>query len=513
MSSQEALLLERYRKGIRDFSDMDLSNLDLAGCSLRAAVFRDAVLSFVDFRGADLEGVDFRGAALWGSMLQDASLKGSVFAGATLAAAYLSGLQLGGIDMSGTNLAGSHLVDATLANAVLVGANLDRAWLIGADLTGARLAGATMREAHMERAVLAETDSSGARMDRAILDSSDLRRARLRRASLRDADLRRADLRGADLRQASLEGAKLDDAKLDGALIDGASFYGAVLGSSCLEAAIGRPNNDRLPGLGYDEDYKNAHLDEQRRGIDFTVSVAARIANGPLAARLVVVPEAPDLERMSPSAHTYSTSAKPAIWRDGLGLSVYCRAIGLQVDQGVTTFWMDGSRTVVELGLVVPEEPCPSTGTLDFVVWCDDLTIARFPRLELGKAAMMNSEPIEVTRSAFRSIFACYVPEDRLRVLERARAMKARLGIDIFLDCIGLRASQRWQDRVRERLQETDAFFLFWSKSASECPLVEWEWRMASTLMPPHTFCLYPLDPFELAPLPSDLRTADLCYD
>jgi uncharacterized protein YjbI with pentapeptide repeats len=97
-------LLDRYRRGDRDFSgadlecdhDSDLSgvcldNADFShaflvanfrGASLRGARFVQANVKTCDFRDADLRGADFRGAGLCSALFNGAKLEGSNFAGA-----------------------------------------------------------------------------------------------------------------------------------------------------------------------------------------------------------------------------------------------------------------------------------------------------------------------------------------------------------------------------------------------------------------------------------------------
>ena len=97
-------LLDRYRRGERDFSgaeldadpDSDLNGVCLdgadfshaflvasfRGASLRGARFFEANVKTCDFRDADLRDADFRGAALCSARFDGAKLDGATFAGA-----------------------------------------------------------------------------------------------------------------------------------------------------------------------------------------------------------------------------------------------------------------------------------------------------------------------------------------------------------------------------------------------------------------------------------------------
>lgn len=86
----EEELLELYKAGERDFSNVDLSH---------------AVLSH-----ADLSGADFSGANFYGARLLRTNLSGCDFSYANLAQAYLAYTNLSGAELSGVSLTGAHLV-------------------------------------------------------------------------------------------------------------------------------------------------------------------------------------------------------------------------------------------------------------------------------------------------------------------------------------------------------------------------------------------------------------------
>lgn len=112
-------LLAIYGKGKRDFTNYDLSLLNLAKSDLSGANFHEANLNKVNLQGASLLNTDFGRANL-----NQASLKN-----AKLARAYLNHADLGGADLRGADLSYAHLSHANLR-----GANL-----CGADLTGAKV--------------------------------------------------------------------------------------------------------------------------------------------------------------------------------------------------------------------------------------------------------------------------------------------------------------------------------------------------------------------------------------
>lgn len=97
-------LLDRYRRGERDFTEADLDTdrnsdlrdlcldgadfshafiiADFRRASLRGARFFQANVKTCDFRGADLRDADFRGAALCAALFDSAIVDGADFTGA-----------------------------------------------------------------------------------------------------------------------------------------------------------------------------------------------------------------------------------------------------------------------------------------------------------------------------------------------------------------------------------------------------------------------------------------------
>ncbi|UZQ55284.1 pentapeptide repeat-containing protein [Trichothermofontia sichuanensis B231] len=157
-------LLRRYRRGQRDFQQVELLRADLAGASLE----------FIDLRGAQLERANLTQAQLIGAELWQ-----------------------------------TNLTQANLQRVNLIGADLRAAQLYRADCTRGMFCGASLNTADLSYAIL----------DEASLCGADLRAADLTGASLRGTNLKRADLRGAILQAADLTGAELEEADLTDAIL------------------------------------------------------------------------------------------------------------------------------------------------------------------------------------------------------------------------------------------------------------------------------------------------------
>ena len=131
-----------------DFTDADLSGLNLSRANLEGAIFSRCDLSFTDFTAANLRYAHLDNcraieANFTGAVLHGADLTSSVLASANLTGALMSSARLQGVFAANANLSMALLGDADLGFADLRKANLDGAFLLGANMEGANLEGAT----------------------------------------------------------------------------------------------------------------------------------------------------------------------------------------------------------------------------------------------------------------------------------------------------------------------------------------------------------------------------------
>ena len=92
-----------------------------------------------------------------------------------------------------------------------------------------------------------------------------------------------------------------------------------------------------------------------------------------------------------------------------------------------------------------------------------------------------------------------------LRILITNWRLDARTGMDIVMDCISLRPSQRWRALIPDLILESDLLLLFWSQDAARSEWVDWEWRHALEHKGISSIEIHPLAPYGLAPLPAEL--------
>lgn len=116
------------------------------------------------------------------------------------------------------------------------------------------------------------------------------------------------------------------------------------------------------------------------------------------------------------------------------------------------------------------------------------------------------AEPASVHVRPARTAFASYASADRARVLDRVASVRLATELDVFLDCLQLRAGDRYEDVLLEQIRQRDLFLLFWSKAASESEWVRVELDTALDAKGEDCLQLHPLGSFADAPVPERLR-------
>lgn len=256
-------ILKKYADGERNFSGVNITEINLTRANLTGIDFSDATLSIANLTGANLSEANltgaklnvakmsganfsqakFNGAILNVANLVRANLKGTQFIQAALIRAELIRAELSGANLREANLSGADLREAQLKQVNLSGANLSEA-----DLRGCSLAGA-----NLEHATLSATDLSRCDLSGADLSDTELRHANMSRVNLSGANLRGANLRWADLSGANLTWADLTDAKLSGGNLLGADLTNANLtNASFVHADLTQANLMRVEWVGAD---------------------------------------------------------------------------------------------------------------------------------------------------------------------------------------------------------------------------------------------------------------------
>lgn len=202
-----------------DYSNHDLTYLDLSGLNFKGAKLAKSNLYGADFTGANLRGTDMSGSRLDRATLIRADFSGANLSGASILRPTIY------TDLS-ENIADAPRFAGANLTGVRVMANMSGADFHGADLTDANF---TPRESRAGQGTLSTLAKNllkscdftkaimrGAHFDHAVMTFSKFAGADLKGAILSDTDLSRADFSGADLTDADLTGADLDGATLLG---------------------------------------------------------------------------------------------------------------------------------------------------------------------------------------------------------------------------------------------------------------------------------------------------------
>jgi uncharacterized protein YjbI with pentapeptide repeats len=275
---------QKNKKVIPDFSQANLSNLNLRGVNLNKALLKQTNFNHTDlsqgqFTNANLEGANFLGSNLLDANFKGANLDYVIFAQAVINTRTVMAIKyrqvheivnrqtanknFSGIDLSNSNLFRADLRNAELSNAKLLNvnfhsANLNSAYLHKADLTGAILENADLRNAYFSQANLTSAYLGGALCCGTYFKDAELKFANLKTAKFSQktmVDLKwysvweivnhgavKKNLSGTDLSNANLQGvnfeeANLANAKLSNAILRHSNLTNANLTNSDLVGA------------------------------------------------------------------------------------------------------------------------------------------------------------------------------------------------------------------------------------------------------------------------------------
>ena len=194
-----------------------------------------------------------------------------------------------------------------------------------------------------------------------------------------------------------------------------------------------------------------------------------------------------------------------ARWKKGLEADVLVRAKHLTIEPPVKRFKWSGTLDTLVFDAEVADDAPETTVVLKYDVVIDDIVVAALRHdLEIRRGADIH-ETKEVGTTAARTAFASYASGDRDAVLHRVASLRIAAGLDVFQDCLSLRAGQEWKPQLSEEIRRSDLFLLFWSERAATSQWVEWEWRTALGEKEAEALQLHPLEPVKLSLIPKEL--------
>jgi len=214
-------LIDRYRKGQRDFVGINLLRAELEHIySIRQRQPMEIDLLQIETSQIPKWYTPFFDTAvnpLWADYrTYENEFEWDSF-GAFIPTEYddiLPPRDLTGLDLSGINLAGAYLYPVNLSGTNLTGAVLRKAKLFDANMEGAILRYADIRRTNLSGSNLEGADLYMARLQRAVLTSANLKHANLGRAKLRNTFIISSDLRGACLAATHFERTWLNDSDM-----------------------------------------------------------------------------------------------------------------------------------------------------------------------------------------------------------------------------------------------------------------------------------------------------------
>ena len=236
-----------------DLSGKDLRNVNFTNVDLSGLNFRDAILIGVDLSDKDLTGTNLINAVLTiedlASPVKDksccsynftnANLSDVDLSGRDLSEVFFSGADLSNNDLTGTNLTNVDLSNMNLSNTVLRYANLTNVNLTNVDLSNKDLTGAILIGANLTNVNLTSVDLSNKDFSRTVLTNANLSDTDLTSATFVDTkDLNGVILSNADLTNANLAGVDLSNTDLTSANLTGADLTNANLTNAQLENTI-----------------------------------------------------------------------------------------------------------------------------------------------------------------------------------------------------------------------------------------------------------------------------------
>ena len=184
------------------------------------------------------------------------------------------------------------------------------------------------------------------------------------------------------------------------------------------------------------------------------------------------------LRSLSPmSCHRLSVGESQ--WEPGAQVLVKLSGQHIYVSNAEERFSWDSRCKIIDYDVTVTPDSPLGTTVLKYDVIVEGCVVVRL-RHDLEIVKVQHSDvPSAAAGVAPRSAFASYSVEDRPVVSLIVGVLQDAAGIDVFLDVMSLRTSQRWQRKLEKEIRTREAFMLFWSRAASESQWVDWEWRTA----------------------------------
>ena len=190
----------------------------------------------------------------------------------------------------------------------------------------------------------------------------------------------------------------------------------------------------------------------------------------------------------------------------GSDLVVHLNFPDLIIENSEQHLLWTGNISSTNFLIKVPKDVVKGGKIGTFKIYADGLLILNF-FFEINIAEKMTSrEPININLHRISKAFVSYASLDREKVLSRIQGIqKIAPNLEFKMDVKDIRSGQNWKKNIREFIEISDIFYLFWSKNAKDSHCVEKEWRCALKLKGIDFIDPVPLESPEDVPPPVEL--------
>lgn len=191
-------------------------------------------------------------------------------------------------------------------------------------------------------------------------------------------------------------------------------------------------------------------------------------------------------------------------WRKGAPVTVRLSGEHLEFTPAERTFEWNGRENLVAFSVCVRDTAPKTSVVLCFHVFLGPIQLAFIP---ITIAVNEQADSPEVQREDIRlasSAFASYASRDAQIVLQKLSAItRWAPGLDIFQDCLDLKANKEFKPQLAIEINRRDVFLLFWSRNAAKSKWVRWEYEHALDVKGTSSILPMPVEDPAIVPLPS----------
>ena len=149
---------------------------------------------------------------------------------------------------------------------------------------------------------------------------------------------------------------------------------------------------------------------------------------------------------------------KTCRWKLKTPVKVVLTGEHFKVDPPADEFVWEGDQNLLSFEVSVDADAPLGTTVLKYHVYIGEVRVAMLPlEIDIGSQPASTKQK-EVAGQPARTAFASYASEDRERVLDRVSEAGLSGGLDVFMDCVSLRAGQDWERNLERRSPPATSF-------------------------------------------------------